>query len=201
MSMERMLRWFPSAWRARYEAEVRELLEAHPFTWRERRDLFRGCVDAWGRELWSWAYAISRVAGAAGVRLAVLLAVGWMALQLANVLSGLAFTRGIVAGGGLWISGAAGLWVPMALMVQVFLVRPYADSGADIYRPSWVQTVAMITLCVAFAALDERSGPGRQLADMLFLGVTATMRYARWFVVFDTTRPVPTHGRRVLGLQ
>jgi hypothetical protein len=201
MSMDRMLSLFPNAWRARYEAEVRELLEAHPFTWRERRDLFRACADGWGRELWSWAYAISRVAGAAGVRLAVLLAVGWMALQLADVLSGLAFTRGIVAGGGLWISGAAGLWVPMALMVQLFLVKPYADSGAESDRPSWVQAVAMTALCVALAALDQRGGPGRDQADMLILGVTATMRYAYWFVVLDTTRPVPNHGRRVLGLQ
>jgi hypothetical protein len=199
--MNRILSWFPNAWRARYEVEVRELLEAHPFTWRERRDLCRACADAWGRELWSWASAISRVAGVAGLRLAVLLAVGGIGLQLANVLSGLAFTRGIVAGGGLWISGAAGLWVPMALMVQFFLVKPYADSGAESDRPSWVQAVAMTALCVAFAALDQRGGPGRDLADMLFLGVTATMRYARWFVVFDTTRPVPSHVRRVLGLQ
>lgn len=201
MSMDRMLSWFPAAWRSRYESEVRELLEAHPFTWRERRDLFCACADAWGRELWSWTYATGRVAGAAGGRLAVLLAVGWIGLQLVNVLSSLEFTRGIVADGGLWISGAAGLWVPMALMVQVLLVRPYADSGADIYRPSWGQTIAMTTLCVALAALDERGGPGRQLADMLFLGVTATMRYARWFVLFETTRPVPIHVRRVLGLQ
>jgi len=201
MSMDRMLSWFPTAWRARYEAEVRELLEAQPFTWRERRDLLRACVDAWGRELWSWAYAISRVAGSAAGRLAVLLAVGWVGLQLANVLSGLAFTRDIVSGGGLWISGAAGLWVPMALMVQLFLVKPYADSWAETDRPSWGQAVTMTTLCVALAALDQRGGPGRDLADMLFLGVTATMRYARWFVVFDTWPAQANTTRTILGLR
>ena len=201
MSMNRILSWFPKAWRSRYEAEVRELLEAHPFTWRERRDLISACADAWGRELWSWARAISRVAGAAGVRLAVLLAVGWIGLQMVNVLSGLEFTRGIVAGGGLWISGAAGLWVPMALMVQVFLVKPYADSGAESDRPSWVQAVAMTALCVACAALDQRGGPGRDLADMLFLGVTATMRHARWFVVFDTWPRPANQTRTFLGLR
>lgn len=35
MSIDRLLSWFPNVWRARYEAEVRELLEAQAFTWRE----------------------------------------------------------------------------------------------------------------------------------------------------------------------
>lgn len=201
MSMNRMLSWFPMAWRARYEAEVRELLEAHPFTWRERRDVIRACADAWARELWSWAYAISRIAGAAGVRLAVLLAVGWIGLQLVNILRGMEFIQGIAAGGGLWVSAATGFRLPMAFVFHLFVVKPYADSGAAVHRPSWAQTLAVTVLLVILAALDERGGLGRQFPDVMILGVTATMRYARWFGVLDTTRPVPNHGRRVLGLQ
>jgi hypothetical protein len=201
MSIDRMLSMFPNAWRSRYEVEVRELLDAQPFTWRARRDVFSACADAWGRELWSWAYAISRVAGAAGVRLAVLLAVGWMGLQLVNVLRGMEFTQAIVAGGGLWVSGAAGFRLPMAFVFHLFAVKPYADSGAAIHRPSWAQTIAVTVLLVTLAALDDRGGLGRQFPDVMILGVTATMRYARWFGVLDTTRPVPNHGRRVLGLQ
>jgi hypothetical protein len=196
-----MLSWFPAAWRARYEAEVRELLEAHPFTWRERRDLFRACADAWGRELWSWAYAISRLTGAAGIRLAVLLAVGWIGLQLAHILRGMEVTQAIAAGGGLWVSGVAQFRLPMAFLFHLLVVKPYADSGAAVHRPSWAQTIAVTALLVILAALDERGGLGRQFPDVMILGVTATMRYARWFGVLDTTRPVPNHGRRVLGLQ
>jgi hypothetical protein len=201
MSMHQMLSWFPKTWRARYEAEVRELLEAHPFTWRERRDLIRACADAWGRELWSWAYAISRVAAAAGGRLAVLLAVGWIGLQLVNVLRSMEFTQAIIASGGLWVSGAAGFRLPMALVFQLFVVKPYADSGSALDRPSWVQTIAITALYVALAALDERGGAGRHLPDMMILGITATMRYARWFVVFDTWPAQANQTRTILGLR
>lgn len=200
MSMSRMLSWFPRAWRARYEAEVRELLQAHPFTWRERCDLLRACSDAWAREFWRWAFAAGRLAGAAGGRLAVLMAGGWVTLQLASVLSSVPSVQAIATTGELWISGVAGMWVPMAIMLQVFLAKPYADSGADSDRPSWGQAVAATALCVALAALDDRGGLGRQLAAMLFLGATATMRYARWFVVLDTRPSRASQTRSILRL-
>ncbi len=200
MSIRRMLSWFPSAWRDRYEAEVRELIEAHPFGWRERRDLLGACADAWGREVWRWAYATVRMAGAIGVRLAAVLAVGWMWLQLVDVLADLETTRAVATAGGLWVSAIAGFRVPMALLLQLFIARPYADSGAAVDRPSWTQTIAATLLLVVLAAVDGRGGPVRELPDMLFLGMAASMRHARWFNVFETHRPL-SRLRPRLGLQ
>lgn len=201
MSIDRMLSLFPNAWRSRYEAEVRELLDAHPFTWRERRDLLSACGDAWGREAGRRLHTFGRVLGLIGIRLAVLLAVGWICLQLTNVIAGLEATRSAVATGGLWVGWAAGFWMPMAFMFQLFLVKPYADSGDALDRPSWTQTLAISLLLIVLFAFDDRRPVFWHLPDMLILGAMATMRYARWFVVLDPTRSVPNHGRRVLGLQ
>jgi hypothetical protein len=40
------LRWYPRAWRERYEDEVLALLEAHPLRPSDRLDLVRGAIDA-----------------------------------------------------------------------------------------------------------------------------------------------------------
>ena len=44
--MSRLLRLYPADWRARYGAEMLELLEHAPPTWRDRADLVRGALDA-----------------------------------------------------------------------------------------------------------------------------------------------------------
>lgn len=201
MSINRMLSWFPAAWRGRYEAEVRELLEAHPFTWRERRDLLRACADAWVRELWSWAGPVARLCRLAAIRAAVLLAVGWIGLQLVNVIAGLDAARAIASAGGVWISGIAGFRVALAMMLLLFVARPYLDSGAEVDRPSWAQTIVTTLLFIGLAALDNRGGVGRQLPDVIFLALVATMRQARWFVVVDRWPREANQPRRMLGLQ
>lgn len=203
MSIDRMLRCFPMTWRVRYEAEVRELLAAMPLTWAVRRDLGLACVDAWGREVWSWSRAAARVTGALGMRLAALLAVGWIVLQSVHIVAALEITQAAIAAGGLWLGITVSFRLPMVFMYQLFVVKPYADSGATVDRPSWTQTLAITTLFIVMAALDARDlGSGlRQAPDMLILGSMATMRYARWFVVFDRSRPPVNPGRRVLGLQ
>jgi hypothetical protein len=38
---------YPRRWRARYGEEMAALLDARPATWRDRRDLVRGALDAW----------------------------------------------------------------------------------------------------------------------------------------------------------
>ncbi len=43
----RLLRLYPRAWRARYEAEMLAVLEQHDVTLRTRLDLLRGALDAW----------------------------------------------------------------------------------------------------------------------------------------------------------
>lgn len=201
MSISRMLSWFPRAWRDRYEAELRELLEARPFGWRERQNLFSACADAWARELWSWTYPFVRLSGFAAIRAAVLLAVGWIGLQLVNVMAGLDITRAVASAEGTWITGIAGFRVALAMMLLLFLARPYIDSGAEIDRPSWVQTVATTLLFGGLMALDPRSGFGRQLPDVIFLALVATMRHARWFVVVDLWPREANQPRRTLGLR
>jgi hypothetical protein len=42
-----LLRLYPSAWRRRYEDEVRSILEEAPVGRRQRLDLVRGALDAW----------------------------------------------------------------------------------------------------------------------------------------------------------
>jgi hypothetical protein len=44
--MSVLLHLYPRRWRVRYEAELRDLLAARPFSWRERLDLARGALDA-----------------------------------------------------------------------------------------------------------------------------------------------------------
>jgi hypothetical protein len=43
----RLLRLYPRAWRRRYEAEMRAVLEQHDVTLSTRLDLLRGALDAW----------------------------------------------------------------------------------------------------------------------------------------------------------
>lgn len=43
----RLLRLYPRAWRRRYEAEMRAVLEQHHVTLTTRLDLLRGALDAW----------------------------------------------------------------------------------------------------------------------------------------------------------
>jgi len=44
--MSRLIALYPTAWRARYELELRALLEARPPSFRDRVDLVRGALDA-----------------------------------------------------------------------------------------------------------------------------------------------------------
>lgn len=46
MSRRAVLGLYPSAWRARYGAEVSDLLDGRPLTWSDTLDLARGAVDA-----------------------------------------------------------------------------------------------------------------------------------------------------------
>jgi hypothetical protein len=43
----RLLRLYPKAWRQRYEAEMRAVLDQHEVTMVTRLDLLRGALDAW----------------------------------------------------------------------------------------------------------------------------------------------------------
>jgi len=63
----RLLRLYPRAWRQRYEAEMRALLDEHEVTMRTRLDLLRGALDA---SLFDRRFAVNPTASALrGVRL------------------------------------------------------------------------------------------------------------------------------------
>lgn len=47
--MSRLVRLYPRAWRDRYLAELEDLLEDRPPTFRDQVDLVRGALDAWIR--------------------------------------------------------------------------------------------------------------------------------------------------------
>lgn len=188
MSPDRILNCFPLAWRARYEAEVRELLVLTPLSWRVAIDLIRACGDAWLREAFGWLQAAWALGRAAGLRLLVLMAVGWVGASTAD---SVALTPRIAV----WVASnrpvlewvAAFQW-PVALLSYLFVVRPYADTGALVYRPTVLQWVGWSTFTLVLLAIDSRS---THLGDIIMAGLLLTMRHARWFVLFDS--PAPTH--------
>lgn len=181
MSIDRMLSWFPNAWRSRYEAEVRDLLESHPFGWSERRDLLRCCLDAWARELRSWGEAVLRFSWALGLRLAIVWGAGWLGLL------GVAYLDSLV-GVRLWppvwrdaVMGAQGMILFLQLlaflMLSIKVIGPYTRSGREVDRPSLGTAVLAST---AFGLLQFLDLNHAHLGDVIFFGMIATMRYASW---------------------
>ncbi len=179
MSIDRMLSLFPNAWRSRYEAEVRELLEAHPFTWRERRDLISACADAWGREGRAWGTAIVKFSAAVAVRIAVVLAVGWMGIR------GLEWLVPNDAMLAWWPTTALDQWYATLTVCKfaVFVVaargvmNPYQRTLDPLRRPTWLQTCGWVG---TFALLLVFDGRPAVWPDALWMGVFATMRYSPW---------------------
>ncbi|NQW04557.1 MAG: hypothetical protein HQ485_11075 [Acidobacteria bacterium] len=200
MSIDRMFSWFPNTWRARYEAEVRELLESHPFGWHERRDLLRCCVEAWVREGGSWGMALLRFASALGVRIGAVLGAGWLCLQVVEL--AVPFV-GIGVWPGPWRDAAMSardVFVLLKMLsflgLLLYVVAPYTRSGLTRDRPSVGTTLAALVGLGVLQLLDGRHPhPG----DLIFFGMIATMRYAKWL---EFMRPAPTHVRpSVLGLR
>lgn len=200
MTINRMLSWFPNTWRARYDAEVRDLLEAHPFGWRERRDLLRCCVDAWARQGKGWMLAAARVSLALGARVGLVVGVGWLCVK------GVKWADPYV-GASTWsaswaemATSVAGVlvWFKIAAVLAIarYAIAPYARSGAAVDRPGWGQTIAAVLFLGFLQLLDPRSP---SLGDVMFFGMVATMRYGRWLEFFGT--PPRQERLTVLGLR
>jgi hypothetical protein len=193
MSIDRILRWFPAAWRARYEIEVRDLLDAHPFGWRERVDLMRACADAWLREGASRGKALARGASHVGVRIALLVAIGYVGVSGADALTPLL----IAAVGPLpsWLTlSAAFLRILIIGYAGIFVLRPYLEDPSD--RPGVLEAVAYPAVFALTVALDGH--PAHQ-GGVLWFGLLATMRFP-WFHI-GTARPWPPAPRSILGLR
>lgn len=108
--MSRLIGLYPGPWRARYEAELRDLLAARPPGLAGRLDLVAGALDA-------WLHPELVIPGAADrrpdtrVRLAGLVAVAAGALWL-----GIAFTQVALASTGRDADFSVGFWIVVLLM-------------------------------------------------------------------------------------
>lgn len=185
MSMNRMLSWFPSAWRSRYEAEVRELLEAHPFTWRERRDLMRACADAWARETRAWGIVALRFSAAVAVRLGVVLLLGWLGVR---GLEWLVPNDALLAW---WPTAAADQWYAVLTVCKlaVFFVvvrgvmQPYERTLDPDRRPTWLQTCGWLGTLSLLLVFDGRPA---NLPDAMWTGVFGLLRHSPWLHVIGS---------------
>lgn len=193
MSIDRILSWFPSAWRARYEVEVRDLLDSHPIGVRERVDLVRACADAWLREGASRSLAVARGLLYVGSRIGIIVAIGWLGTWGAD-----AFAEGIGwSAKSPWspLSDVAGfLRIAGMAYVGLFVVRPFMEDPEQ--RPSRLEGVAYPLVFALLVALNQRPS---HLGDILWFGIIATARYS-WFHI-GTGRPSLSVPRSVLGLR
>jgi hypothetical protein len=177
MSINRILSWFPSAWRARYETEVRDLLDAHPFGWRERVDLLRACCDAWMREGVSWVWALLRWTVSISIRPAAVFGLGWLLATGAQALiptadSWLGEVSPVVA-------QAAHFAQPMlALGVILFVIAPARRDPAR--RPTWLISGSCLVLLTIITVLAGPTGGMHRAVETTWFGFFATMRF-RWF--------------------
>lgn len=197
MSIDRVLSWFPNTWRSRYEAEVRELLDAHPFTWRERRDLLRACADAWRREATSRGLAVARFSAAVGARIGAVLALGWLGVRGAEAL----LPPEVVLAW--WPAVESGAWRGVMTLTKIitfvvvarYVLRPYDQSRDPDLRPTWLQTGGWVLFFSLLIVTDGRRGG---LAEILWMGIFVMMRYSPWLQFFGER---PQARTTVLGLR
>jgi hypothetical protein len=192
VSINCILSWFPAAWRARYETEVRELLEAQPIDWRIQVDLTAACVDAWLRAIAQLASPRLRRACHISLRISALLLIGGVGTLGADM-----FAFALEAASW-WTStvrvtaNVAGL---LTLLVAVlFFIRPFIDDPAR--RPGLLPSLSLLSAFFVALALD---GSTTQLGDVVGFGMIATMRYS-WFHI-GTGRPPLSVPRSVLRLR
>jgi hypothetical protein len=192
MSINRILSWFPSAWRARYETEVRDLLAAHPVTWRTRVDLAAGCVDAWLQALAGLASRPLSRPIHVGLRISALLLIGGSGAIASDVLSPAMEAAA-------WWTSAVGVAANLAglvtlLVAVLFFIRPFIDEPAQ--RPGLLPSLSLLSVFFLALALD---GSSMSLGDIVGFGMIATMRYS-WFHL-DGDRSSLAAPRSILGLR
>ncbi len=184
MSVDRMLSWFPNTWRSRYEAEVRELLDAQPFTWRERRDLLRACADAWIRETTSWGLAIAKFSAGLCVRMGVVLGLGWLGVRGAEAL----LPPELVLAW--WPAARSEAWRGVTIVAQFatfvavarYVMQPYEQTRDPLQRPTWLQTFGWVLFLALLVVSDARPG---DLPEVIWMGIFATMRYSPWILLLS----------------
>jgi hypothetical protein len=196
MSVDRILSWFPNTWRARYEAEVRELLAAQPFTWRTAIDLVAACVDAWLQSLVLHAPPRLRRTLHTASRIGALLCIGGIGVLAADVLAP------ALEASPWWTSSVGAVaniaWIITVFLAGLFYIRPFMEDPAR--RPGLLPSLSLLIVFFLAVALD---GSTARLGDVVGFGIIATMRYS-WFHV-DTYRAMYRSSlaapRSILGLR
>jgi hypothetical protein len=177
MSIKRLLSWFPATWRARYETEVRDLLDAHPFGWRERVDLLRACADAWMREGVSWVWALLRWMASISVRPAAVFGLGWLLATGAQALIPVAgsLTQGVPPA---VVPAAELAQILLAAGVMIFIISPARKDAAR--RPTWLVWASCLLLLTIVTVLGGATGGLGRISESIWFGFFATMRFG-WF--------------------
>lgn len=135
--MKRLLWLYPRPWRARYQAEVRALLEATPGGWRDALDLIMGAIDArlhpqtagYGGRRWTRALGVVCLAALGGL---LLFAVDFFRFPGAGAFAGAHFLLAVVLSGGVafasrllgarlaaWFFGAVALRYGLSLVLSL----------------------------------------------------------------------------------
>lgn len=196
MSVDRILNWFPTAWRARYEAEVRELLLAQPLTWRTTIDLVAACIDAWLQSLALHAPPRLRRTLHTASRIGAMLCIGGIGVLGADALAP------ALEAAPWWTPSVRPVariaWVMTVFLAGLFVIRPFMEDPAR--RPGLLQSLSLLSVFFVAVALD---GSPARLGDVTGFGIIATMRYS-WFHV-DVYRAMYRSSlaapRSILGLQ
>lgn len=140
--MKRLLWLYPRAWRARYQAEVRALLEATPGGWRDALDLIVGAIDArlypqtagYGGRRWTRALGVVCLAALGGL---LLFALDFFRFPGAGVFAGTHFLVAVALSGGValvsrmlgarlaaWFFGAVALRYGLSLVLSFLPIIP-----------------------------------------------------------------------------
>jgi hypothetical protein len=177
MSIDRILSWFPSSWRVRYETEVRDLLNAHAFGWRERVDLLRACGDAWMREGVSWTWAWLRWTASISLRPAAVFGVGWLLATGAQALIPVAgsLTQRVPSA---VVPAAELAQILLAAGVMFFITSPARTDAAR--RPTGLVWASCLLLLTIVTVLGGPTGGLGRVSESIWFGFFATMRF-RWF--------------------
>jgi len=177
MSIDRILSWFPSSWRARYEAEVRDLISAHAFGWRERVDLIRACGDAWMREGLSWVRALLRWTVSISIRPAAVFGLGWLLATGTQALIPVAesLTQGVPSA---VVPAAELAQILLVAGVMFFIIAPARTDAAR--RPTWLVWASCLLLLTIVTILGGPTGGLGRVSESIWFGFFATMRF-RWF--------------------
>lgn len=196
MSIDRILSWFPSAWRARYEVEVRDLLEAQPFTWRTAIDVTAACADAWLQALAVMAPPRFRRALHIGSRISAMLLIGGIGVLGADLLAP-ALESAPWWTPSIRVTARIG-WLITVFVAGLFFIRPFIEDPAR--RPGLLPSLGLLSVFFLAVALD---GSRAHLGDVMGFGLIATMRYS-WFhidVYRKMYRPTLASPRPILGLR